>query len=151
MHFSFAIWIKLWLSPWFKDMLVNSDIVFLSLTHNNNFNFLLASEQRSVSQGGMQIGEVLLPFMSRLVKHIYAYLNSWFYIYICENNLVASVSNWKFKRINHVGKSTKLLSSVANGFRVAKDYERSKAAYEKASKGQEMLSSYPYVYLNYQL
>ncbi|KAL4275558.1 hypothetical protein AHAS_Ahas20G0119200 [Arachis hypogaea] len=29
----------------------------------------------------------------------------------------------------------------ANRFRVAKDYERSKAAYEKASKGQEMLAS----------
>ena len=34
--------------------------------------------------------------------------------------------------------------TVAIGFRAAKDYERAKEAYEKASKGQEMLSSYPY-------
>lgn len=34
--------------------------------------------------------------------------------------------------------------AVANGFRLAKDYEKAKLAFEKASKGQEMLSSYPY-------
>ena len=38
-----------------------------------------------------------------------------------------------------------LYSVAANGFRVAKDYENAKIAYEKASKGQEMLSSYPYM------
>lgn len=38
-------------------------------------------------------------------------------------------------------------SAVANGFRLTKDYERAKEAYEKASKGQEMLSSYPYFLL----
>lgn len=32
---------------------------------------------------------------------------------------------------------------VANGLKIAKDYERAKIAYEKASKGHEMLSSYP--------
>jgi hypothetical protein len=32
---------------------------------------------------------------------------------------------------------------VASAFKIAKDYERAKSAYEKASKGQEMLSSYP--------
>lgn len=34
-------------------------------------------------------------------------------------------------------------SGVANGFRVAKNTEKAKTAFEKASKGQEMLSSYP--------
>lgn len=33
--------------------------------------------------------------------------------------------------------------SVANGFRIAKKYEKAKAAFEMASKGQEILSSYP--------
>lgn len=37
--------------------------------------------------------------------------------------------------------ATALYEQAANGFRVAKDYERAKEAYEKASKGQEMLSS----------
>ncbi|XLU81148.1 hypothetical protein S245_004568 [Arachis hypogaea] len=37
--------------------------------------------------------------------------------------------------------ATSLYEQAANRFRVAKDYERSKAAYEKASKGQEMLAS----------
>ena len=32
---------------------------------------------------------------------------------------------------------------LAIGFRVAKDYEKAKSAFEKASQGQEMLSSYP--------
>jgi len=32
---------------------------------------------------------------------------------------------------------------VANLFRVAKKNEKAKEAFEKASKGQEMLSSYP--------
>ncbi|QHO53001.1 Gamma-soluble NSF attachment protein [Arachis hypogaea] len=36
--------------------------------------------------------------------------------------------------------ATSLYEQAANRFRVAKDYERSKAAYEKASKGQEMLA-----------
>lgn len=39
--------------------------------------------------------------------------------------------------------------TVANGYRVAKDYERAKEAYEKASKGQEMLSSYPFFFVFY--
>ena len=43
----------------------------------------------------------------------------------------------------HVDIFLNVYPSVGNGFRVAKDYERAKAAYEKASKGQEMLSSYP--------
>ncbi|KAL1367771.1 hypothetical protein AAHE18_02G074100 [Arachis hypogaea] len=38
-------------------------------------------------------------------------------------------------------------ASLANRFRVAKDYERSKAAYEKASKGQEMLASASELYI----
>lgn len=33
---------------------------------------------------------------------------------------------------------------VANGFRIAKDYEKAKEALEKASKGQELISSYPH-------
>lgn len=33
---------------------------------------------------------------------------------------------------------------AAVGFRLAKKYEKAKVAFEKASKGQEMLSSYPY-------
>ncbi|KAI4299849.1 hypothetical protein L6164_033271 [Bauhinia variegata] len=37
--------------------------------------------------------------------------------------------------------ATALYEQAANGFRVAKDYERAKLAYEKASTGQEMLSS----------
>ncbi|KAI4297274.1 hypothetical protein L6164_037168 [Bauhinia variegata] len=37
--------------------------------------------------------------------------------------------------------ATALYEQAANGFRVAKDYERAKVAYEKASTGQEMLSS----------
>ncbi|KAF7803935.1 gamma-soluble NSF attachment protein [Senna tora] len=37
--------------------------------------------------------------------------------------------------------ATALYEQAANGFRLAKDYERAKAAYEMASKGQEMLSS----------
>lgn len=32
---------------------------------------------------------------------------------------------------------------AAVGFRLAKKYEKAKVAFEKASKGQEMLSSYP--------
>ncbi|CAL0304871.1 unnamed protein product [Lupinus luteus] len=37
--------------------------------------------------------------------------------------------------------ATVLYEQAANAFRVAKDYEKAKTAYEKASKGQEMLSS----------
>ncbi|XP_073226288.1 gamma-soluble NSF attachment protein-like isoform X2 [Cicer arietinum] len=37
--------------------------------------------------------------------------------------------------------ATILYEQAATGFRIAKDYDRAKAAYEKASKGQEMLSS----------
>ncbi|KAK7318708.1 hypothetical protein RJT34_03414 [Clitoria ternatea] len=37
--------------------------------------------------------------------------------------------------------ATGLYEQAANGFRVAKDYERAKAAFEKASKGHEMQSS----------
>lgn len=62
---------------------------------------------------------------------------------VCANY---SVPKWYF------GEKDKLLvnllnlySVAANGFRVAKDYENAKIAYEKASKGQEMLSSYPYM------
>jgi len=36
-------------------------------------------------------------------------------------------------------------SVSANGFRVARNHEKAKIAFEKASKGQEMLSSYPYM------
>ena len=36
-----------------------------------------------------------------------------------------------------------LFVCAANAFRVAKDYEKAKEAFEKASKGQEMISSYP--------
>ncbi|CAL5347578.1 unnamed protein product [Camellia sinensis] len=35
---------------------------------------------------------------------------------------------------------------LPNGFRLAKNYEKAKAAFEKASKGQEMLSSYNCLY-----
>ncbi|XVE91055.1 hypothetical protein DITRI_Ditri20bG0125500 [Diplodiscus trichospermus] len=37
--------------------------------------------------------------------------------------------------------ATLLYEQAANGFRVAKDYEKAKLAFEKASTGQEMLSS----------
>ncbi|KAJ0016602.1 hypothetical protein Pint_11412 [Pistacia integerrima] len=37
--------------------------------------------------------------------------------------------------------ATQLYEQAANGYRVAKDYEKAKIAFEKASKGQEMLSS----------
>ncbi|KAJ4702792.1 gamma-soluble NSF attachment protein [Melia azedarach] len=37
--------------------------------------------------------------------------------------------------------ATELYEQAANGFRVAKNYEQAKIAFEKASKGQEMLSS----------
>ncbi|KAJ8758812.1 hypothetical protein K2173_000533 [Erythroxylum novogranatense] len=37
--------------------------------------------------------------------------------------------------------ATQLYEQAANAFRVAKNYEKAKAAFEKASKGQEMLSS----------
>ncbi|KAK8494808.1 hypothetical protein V6N13_062518 [Hibiscus sabdariffa] len=37
--------------------------------------------------------------------------------------------------------ATVLYEQAANGFRVSKDYENAKLAFEKASKGQEMLSS----------
>ncbi|KAK7304063.1 hypothetical protein RJT34_15073 [Clitoria ternatea] len=37
--------------------------------------------------------------------------------------------------------ATILYEQAANGFRVAKDYEKAKIAFEKASKGQEILSS----------
>ncbi|XLS89679.1 hypothetical protein HN51_065687, partial [Arachis hypogaea] len=43
--------------------------------------------------------------------------------------------------------ATSLYEQAANRFRVAKDYERSKAAYEKASKGQEMLASASELYI----
>jgi hypothetical protein len=36
-------------------------------------------------------------------------------------------------------------SGEANGFRVSKNLEKAKTAYEKASQGQQMLSSYPYI------
>ncbi|RYR67188.1 hypothetical protein Ahy_A03g013493 isoform D [Arachis hypogaea] len=42
--------------------------------------------------------------------------------------------------------ATVLYEQAANAFRLAKDYEKAKTAYEKASKGQEMLSSYPYFF-----
>ncbi|KAE8689807.1 Gamma-soluble NSF attachment protein [Hibiscus syriacus] len=37
--------------------------------------------------------------------------------------------------------ATLLYEQAANGFRVSRDYEKAKLAFEKASKGQEMLSS----------
>ncbi|XP_057971529.1 gamma-soluble NSF attachment protein [Malania oleifera] len=37
--------------------------------------------------------------------------------------------------------ATVLYEQAANGFRLTKDYEKAKTAFEKASKGQEMLSS----------
>ncbi|WJX53385.1 hypothetical protein P8452_39383 [Trifolium repens] len=37
--------------------------------------------------------------------------------------------------------ATLLYEQAANAFKIAKDYEKAKSAYEKASKGQEMLSS----------
>ncbi|AET04482.2 putative NSF attachment protein [Medicago truncatula] len=37
--------------------------------------------------------------------------------------------------------ATVLYEQAASGFKIAKDYERAKSAYEKASQGQEMLSS----------
>ncbi|MBA0594746.1 hypothetical protein Gorai_011640, partial [Gossypium raimondii] len=37
--------------------------------------------------------------------------------------------------------ATRLYEQAANGFRVSKDYEKAKLAFEKASKGREMLSS----------
>ncbi|XP_031262391.1 gamma-soluble NSF attachment protein [Pistacia vera] len=37
--------------------------------------------------------------------------------------------------------ATQLYEQAANGYRVAKDYEKANIAFEKASKGQEMLSS----------
>ncbi|MBA0598712.1 hypothetical protein Gorai_008459, partial [Gossypium raimondii] len=37
--------------------------------------------------------------------------------------------------------ATLLYEQAANGFRVSKDYEKAKLAFEKASKGQEMLAS----------
>lgn len=37
--------------------------------------------------------------------------------------------------------ATVLYEQAASGFKMAKDYERAKSAYEKASQGQEMLSS----------
>ncbi|WRX25815.1 hypothetical protein QQP08_018302 [Theobroma cacao] len=40
--------------------------------------------------------------------------------------------------------ATVLYEQAANGFRVARNYEKAKLAFEKASQGQEMLSSYPY-------
>jgi len=43
------------------------------------------------------------------------------------------------------GNLTNSFSVSANGFRVGRNYEKAKIAYEKASKGQEMLSSYPYI------
>ncbi|XLS47543.1 hypothetical protein HN51_021901, partial [Arachis hypogaea] len=43
--------------------------------------------------------------------------------------------------------ATSLYEQAANRFRVAKDYERSKATYEKASKGQEMLASASELYI----
>lgn len=42
-------------------------------------------------------------------------------------------------------------SALANGFRVAKNIEQAKIAFEKASQGQEMLSSYPRNFLVIQL
>jgi len=37
--------------------------------------------------------------------------------------------------------ATQLYEQAANGFRLAKDYEKAKVAFEKASKGQEMIAS----------
>lgn len=37
-----------------------------------------------------------------------------------------------------------IYSAVAIAFRFAKNNEKAKIAFEKASKGQEMLSSYPF-------
>lgn len=45
-----------------KNILINS-IYFIHI----NPTFLMVSEQRLVSQGGMQIGEMLLSFTSKLV------------------------------------------------------------------------------------
>lgn len=87
----------------------------------------------------MQIGEMLLFFMSRLVK--YSSISN--YLIVCENNF----SKMKFWRKVKGGLVNLLnsYSAVANGFRLAKDYEKAKIAFEKASKGQEMLSSYPFI------
>lgn len=41
-----------------------------------------------------------------------------------------------------------LLWYIAIGYRVAKNHEKAKIAFEKASKGQEMLSSYPLLVLS---
>ncbi|CDP04161.1 unnamed protein product [Coffea canephora] len=39
--------------------------------------------------------------------------------------------------------ATVLYEQAANAFRLSKKHEKAKEAFEKASKGQEMLSSYP--------
>lgn len=47
-------------------------------------------------------------------------------------------------KITYCISSLRFLFLVAIGFRLAKKNEKAKEAFEKASKGQEMLSSYPY-------
>lgn len=45
--------------------------------------------------------------------------------------------------LSFFGLMKKLFAATANAFRVARQYENAKEAFEKASKGQEMISSYP--------
>ncbi|CAJ2677185.1 unnamed protein product [Trifolium pratense] len=54
-----------------------------------------------------------------------------------DNLTTLSFTRWNADWIN----ATVLYEQAANAFKIAKDYERAKSAYEKASKGQEMLSS----------
>ncbi|PPS07640.1 hypothetical protein GOBAR_AA13013 [Gossypium barbadense] len=58
-------------------------------------------------------------------------------IYKADNLTTLSLTRWSADWES----ATRLYEQAANGFRVSKDYENAKSAFEKASKGREMLSS----------
>lgn len=82
-------------------------------------------ERSSVLQGGMLIGKALLFCMNKRVC-----------MPMCFSQVVMLDRDFFF--LIHC-------FCVANGFRIAKDYEKAKEALEKASKGQELISSYPHL------
>lgn len=95
------------------------------LATNSDF----ASEQNSVLPDGVLTGSLLLFCMNKQVC-FFIYL-LFPYISLCG----AAFVNYFFIFF--------CVCVKAIAYRLKKDYEKAKEAFEKASKGQEMISSYP--------
>lgn len=121
--------------------------------------FFIFAEQNWVLLGGVLIGAMQLFCMSKLVSD-FLYVcslrlciirlicgrHSYDWEKISGSNLMCLWILFSWKRSGHIGYFfINTCLAVAVGFRATKDHEKAKTAFEKASKGQEMLSSYPYL------